>query len=150
MAELGALYGRLDFVSEILPFDYTEYYYAEMGRPLVRRFASFERLVPQEDLASIKVETNRIEENSAVSGRRTVNIDPGLLSAERLVLATGKNCAHRIYLGQGIYADLTLVYHKGEYRPLEWTYGDYGEDKVREWLKALRQKYLLQLHGGSR
>jgi hypothetical protein len=62
-----------------------------------------------------------------------------------LVLATGKNCAHRIYLDRGIYADLTLVFHQKAYRPLPWTYPDYGDERVRGWLGVLRQKYLLQL-----
>ncbi len=143
--ELAARYGMLDFVSEMLPFDYTEYYYGEMGRPLFRRFASFDGLIAQEELPQIKAQTNILETEQSEGGKRRVNIDPGYLLAERLVLASGKNYAHRIYLSHGIYADLTLVYGDSDYQPLAWTYPDYAEPQVRNWLRALRQKYLLQL-----
>jgi hypothetical protein len=145
LSELADRYGIVDFVSEVLPFDYTEYYYGEMGRPLFRRLASFDGLIAQEELPQIKVQTNLLERQQSKGGNRSVNIDPGYLLAERLVLASGKNYAHRIYLNSGIYADLTLVYRDGDYRPLAWTYPDYGESRLRFWLRALRQKYLLQL-----
>jgi hypothetical protein len=145
LVELAERYGPMDFVSAVLPFDYTDYYYAEMGMPLWRRFASFVPLVGQDDLVRIKAETNELEGKMSEGGRRSVNIDPGYLLAERLVLATGKNCAHRIYLDRGIYADLTLVFHQKAYQPLPWTYPDYRDEGVRGWLGVLRQKYLLQL-----
>jgi hypothetical protein len=145
LSKLSNKYGTLDFVSEVLPFDYTDYYYAELGQPLFRRFASFDRLISQDDLAQIKVQTNFLEDELSREGNRTVNIDPGYLLAERLVLASGKNYAHRIYLSQGIYAELTLIYQDKDYRTLAWTYPDYAEPKVRNWLRSLRQKYLHQL-----
>ena len=145
LLKLSGLYGALDFVSAVLPFDYTGYYHGGMGQPLLRRFASFERFVQQEDLATIKVETNLLETELSVGGKRTANIDPGYVLAERFVLASGKNHAHRIYLSQGIYADLTLIYRDKDYRTLAWTYPDYAEPKVRDWIRALRQKYFIQL-----
>jgi hypothetical protein len=106
-------------------------------------------LIRQEDLASIKVQTNMLEDGQAEKGNRLVNIDPGYLVAERLVLASGKNYTHRIYLRKGIYADLTLIYRDKDYQPLAWTYPDYGEPEVRRWLRALREMYLLQLRLGE-
>jgi Domain of unknown function (DUF4416) len=150
LVELAERHGPMDFVSAVLPFDYTDYYYAEMGMPLWRRFASFVSLVSQGDLVRIKEETNELEGRMSEGGRRSVNIDPGYLVAERLVLATGKNCAHRIYLDHGIYADLTLVFQQKTYRPLPWTYPDYGDERVRGWLGVLRQKYVLQLRAEDR
>jgi len=150
LVELIERYGPVDFVSAVLPFDYTDYYHAEMGKPLWRRFASFVSLVGQGDLVRIKEATNELEGRMSEGGRRSVNIDPGYLLAERLVLATGKNCAHRIYLDRGMYADLTLVFHQKAYRPLPWTYPDYGDERVRGWLGVLRQKYLLQLRAEDR
>ena len=149
LSKLVGRYGILDFVSEVLAFDYTDYYFAEMGQPLCRRFASFDDLILQEDLAQIKVETNLLETEQSAGGNRRVNIDPGYLLAERLVLASGKNYAHRIYLSNGIYADLTLIYRDRDYQPLAWTYPDYAEPNVRNWLRALRKKYLLQLRSAD-
>ena len=149
LSELAAHYGILDFVSPLLPFNYTDYYCAEMGKVLFRRFASFDRLIQQENLTLIKVQTNALEDKQTEEGNRLVNIDPGYLLAERLVLASGKNYGHRIYLSKGIYADLTLIYRDKDYQPLAWTYPDYAEPRVRAWLGALRQKYLLQVRRGE-
>ena len=80
-------------------------------------------------------------------GRRTVNIDPGYICLERLVLATGKNYTHRIYLSRGIYADLTLVFHRQSFRTLPWTYPDYADPSAVEVFNALRERYKAQLRG---
>ena len=95
------------------------------GLPCFDGGDAVERLVPQDQLAAIKLKTNELETRWEVEGQRQVNVDPGILSAERLVLATGKNYIHRIYLGSGVYGDLTLIYSQGSYRPLPWTYPDY-------------------------
>ncbi|MCD6320053.1 MAG: DUF4416 family protein [Candidatus Desulfofervidaceae bacterium] len=142
--ELSHLFGSLDFISEVLPFDHTDYYYAEMGKPLWRRLISFESLISPEDLPSIKNKTNALEKNFTREGKREVNIDPGYLTAERLVLATGKNYTHRIYLKDGVYADLTLIYQKGDFQPLPWTYPDYAGESIKGLLRLIRKKYLYQ------
>ena len=74
-----------------------------------------------------------------------MNLDPGYLLYERFVLATGKNFSHRIYIGRGIYADLTLVYQKGAYRSLPWTYPDYAADTMRAFLTTVREHYAADL-----
>ena len=115
---LKAAFGVLDLVSPWMDFHYTDYYRSEMGAPLFRRVLAFKQLIHQQQLARIKCRTNELEQALAVQGQRRVNIDPGYLLYERFVLATGKNYAHRIYIGEGIYADLTLVYQKGGYQPV--------------------------------
>lgn len=144
--ELEAAFGRLDVVSAWMPFDYTSYYAREMGSGLIRRVLTFRPLVDQERLAEIKLATNAIEQAHAVEGRRRVNIDPGYLLLERFVLATGKNYSHRIYIGQGIYADLTLVYRRGTFEALPWTYPDYADLPLRRFLLAVRGKYALDIN----
>jgi hypothetical protein len=144
-AELLNRFGPIDLVSPIFPFDFTTYYEKEMGADLVRRIFVFKKLIPQEDLADIKVSTNEIEQHFTVDKNRQINIDPGYLLMERLVLATGKNYVHRIYIGKGIYADLTLVYQKDDYHPLPWTYPDYAHDSIRNFLSLVRKKYLEDL-----
>jgi hypothetical protein len=141
--------GSVDMVSPWLPFDETDYYSAEMGFPLFRRLVTFHGLIEQETLAGIKVFTNDIEAFFTEKGSRMVNIDPGYLLAERFVLATGKNFTHRIYLKNGIYADLTLIFQKGHFRALEWTYPDYAGTPIVNFLRTVREKYLFQLKSGA-
>ncbi len=78
-------------------------------------------------------------------GGRKVNIDPGYLAAAKFVLATGKDYSHRIYLRQGIYGDLTLIFKRGSFQPLSWTYPDYGSPPLLDLINLLRRKYLWQL-----
>lgn len=142
---LSSVYGPPDFISEIMLFDYTNYYGAEMGENLIRRFLSMEKLIRPEILPDIKLMTNEIEEKSELNFRRQVNIDPGYISKAHLILATGKAYTHRPYLRDGIYADLTLVYQGKKFRSLPWTYPDYADEKQIIMLGKIRERYLLQL-----
>jgi Domain of unknown function (DUF4416) len=139
--QLTDFFGELDIVSAWMPFDFTSYYEPEMGTPLFRRMMAFRQLIRQDGLPDIKLETNALETRYATDGQRRINLDPGYLLSERLVLATGKNFTHRIYIGKGIYADLTLVYHRNQYRSLPWTYPDYKDEGMKTFLKRVRQKY---------
>jgi len=141
MERMEGLFGPIDLVSRWFPFDYTDYYTREMGTPLYRRMLAFKRLIDQEQLPDIKHLTNTIESDHATHGGRIVNIDPGYLLLERLVLATGKNFSHRIYLRRGIYADLTLIYRKGRFESLPWTYPDYADSRLQAFLHKVRKKY---------
>jgi hypothetical protein len=147
LRELEAGFGPADWKSPLIPFDRTRYYEREMGAPLVRRFASFQRLMRPEEIVGDKLETNRLEARRREDGRRTVNIDPGYVSLERLVLATGKNYTHRIYLSHGVYADLTLVFHRQTFRSLPWTYPDYGDPAAIQMFNEVRARYKMQLRG---
>ena len=146
---LGEAFGPLDMVSPWLPFDYTDYYTREMGGPLRRRLLVYKTLVTQDRLPACKHITNRIETAWSVDGRRRVNIDPGILLPERFVLATGKNFAHRIYLGQGIYADLTLIFRKGGFQSLPWTYPGYADAELQAFLTRARRKLRLDLKAAA-
>ncbi len=146
-ADLTQRYGPADRISPWFPFDFTEYYEKEMGGPLKRRMISFQRLIGQDTLPEVKLATNEIEARLSVDGRRRVNIDPGYLTLERFVLATGKNFTHRIYLGRGIFADLTLLYTGGRFVPLEWTYPDYATAAIRAFLTQARERYRAELRG---
>jgi hypothetical protein len=139
--QLTAQFGALEMAGLWLPFDHTVYYESEMGKPLFRRFLVFEELVGQTDLARIKQITNAMEQRMVRNGKRQVNMDPGYLLQERLVLATGKNFTHRIYIGHGIYADLTLIYQKGAFQVLPWTYPDYATPAALQFLEEVRRRY---------
>ena len=144
---LNSIYGEVDFLSDLLPFDFTKYYDEEMGAPLFRRFVAFKELVQREALADIKKMTNGVEERYSRDGCRKVNIDPGVLSGENLVLATTKGFAHRIYLRDGIYADLELIFQNRSFKAQEWTYPNYRQREVIELMNGLRRSYLRELRG---
>ena len=143
--ELAAGFGSVDMVSSWMPFDYTNYYEPEMGTPLYRRLLTYEKLINQDELPEIKLTTNRLEQSFLQNGRRRVNIDPGYLLYERFVLASGKNFSHRIYIGSGIYADLTLIYQRGGFEKLPWTYPDYADEPMLAFLTQIRNKYAVDL-----
>jgi hypothetical protein len=149
LEELGKRYGPIDYTSTDLPFIFTRYYDGEMGTPINRLFVSFQRLVDPTALARIKVETNELESRFSRMGKRRVNLDPGLLSGGRFILASTKNAAHRIPLSDGVYAEITLVYEKGRYRPLDWTYPDYRSSEYVEILQQIRRIYLAECDSGG-
>ena len=143
---LEKLCGPVDIISPWLGFDYTDYYYKEMGAPLFRKVFAFKKLIEQKDLAAIKEKTNAIETAFSEDARRRVNIDPGYLLSSRFVLATGKDYSHRIYIGRNLYADLTLMYtKKSGFVTLDWSYPDYASPAMIDYLSKVRDKYLLDL-----
>lgn len=111
---------------------------------------AFARLVMPERLAGIKLQTNgledRIREDAAMPGR-AVNIDPGILTASALIMATAKDFTHRIPLAHGIYAHLELLFTRTDLRFLDWTYPDFRQDSYRRFFLDLRKLYLEQLRG---
>lgn len=137
---LEARLGPVGRTSGPFPFDRTDYYEREMGAPLSRRFVVMERLVPRDALAAAKIDAEELEGELSVNGRRTVNLDPGLLTEENYLLATGKNYSHRVYLRDGVFADLALVYRKGAFHPLPWTYPDLASDGIRAFLAEAREE----------
>lgn len=143
-------YGPVDVTSKVMPFAYTDYYREEMGAEVKRKFVSFERLIRPDDIIDIKHATNAIEEDFARAAKggpgRPVNLDPGYLELSKVVLATTKDYSHRIYLGRGIYAEVTLRYQHGRYEPWEWTYPDYRTPEYGRFFLEVRER----LHGNLR
>ncbi|MCX7031520.1 MAG: DUF4416 family protein [Spirochaetes bacterium] len=134
-------FGPIVFASDPVPWSFTAYYDREMGPGIVRLFWAFDRLVDPAELPAIKRETNTFEDAFREDSGRKLNLDPGLLSLSRFILATTKDGSHRIPLRDGIYAEVTLVFEHGEFRPLPWTYPDYRTDGCRSVLKAIRDGY---------
>jgi len=144
--ELEAKFGPADGVSEVFPFDQTGYYDAELGTPITRRLIEFETLCPLDELANIKLFTNSIEAKYGEPGKRMFNLDPGFITTQRLVLATGKNFSHRIYLHDGIWADLTMIWQKKQWVEFPWTFPDYAGGDMKTRLTKLRQSYKNKLN----
>jgi hypothetical protein len=145
LENLTAVFGKPDFLSEELDFTFTRYYDKEMGTPIRRFFVSFRKLIPPERLAEIKIQTGTLEDRFRREGKRSINLDPGCLCLSRFVLASTKDSSHRIPLSGGIYAEITLMYEGGEFRPLEWTYPDYRSPDYRQILGQIRNLYRQQL-----
>lgn len=149
---LCQLYGPIDLESSNFNFDYTDYYDKQIGGPLQRQFLSFRNLVLPEQLSSIKLQTNQLEEDIRLengSETRIVNLDPGLLNGSSLVMATAKDFAHRIPLQQGIYAHLELLFGKDEVRTLDWTYPDFRTEQYHAFFLDVRNIYLRQMRETS-
>ena len=141
-------FGKADFETEEYSFsDYSGYYDGEMDGRVMKRFVSFERLVDPSSLSEIKIRTNGIEDDMSVSGNRRVNIDPCLLSHGRFVMATTKGASFRVPLSDGIFADLSLVYSRGEWTDFFWTYADVKSDRMKRFLSDVRRIYLEQRKG---
>jgi hypothetical protein len=143
-------YGPTDGVSELWPFDDTDYYQAEMGPDLHRQFVSFEKLIDAGGIAAIKAHTNDLEARichdcGLTPNERPVNLDPGYLELSKLVLATTKNGSHRIYLRDGIYAESTLHYRDGRWTAWPWSYPDYASDRYHPFFEQVRQRYKAKL-----
>jgi len=143
--KLEGVFGPTDWISAALFFDRTRYYEREMGWPLHRRFVTFGTLIRPERIVEAKLRSNELEEEYSQGGKRRINIDPGYISLARLVLATGKNYTHRIYLANGVYADLTLLFQRGTFRSLEWTFPDYASSEMIEIFNEIRTGYKDQL-----
>ncbi len=138
-------FGPIDYKSPALPFDISDYYVPEMGRPIFRCFYSFTHLVNPGSLAGIKIKSNALEDKLAVNGKRRINLDPGYMDYDKYVLASAKYNAHKIYLDQGIYADLTLTYRKGRFIPSEWCFPDFRSGDYDRIFLHIRAKYKGQL-----
>jgi hypothetical protein len=148
-AHLTSLFGAIDLASDFLSWTITNYYEEEMGPGLRRKFISFAPLVEPSRLADFKLMTRSIEAQHLWArgdkeGRR-INLDPGYLEANKVVLASTKNAAHRLYLGAGIYGEVTLNFHHGAFHPMPYTYPDYQWPETLNFFIALRSLYLGQL-----
>ena len=146
-------FGEIVLESAVFPFDFSTYYRREMGEGLLKQFVSFSEVIPRETLPEIKRTTGRMEEvlGTYVKGdlRRRANMDPGYVSPAKLVLASTKNYDHRIYLRDGIFAEITLRYRHGRFDPMEWTYPDYRTDLARAFFTEVREHLLARRRAGE-
>ena len=142
-------WGPLSLSSERFAFDQTRYYGKEMGGDLLKELHVVSKLADPSDLPDWKRLTNQWEQELAKPGQyeelRPLNVDPGYLTEAKLVLATTKDRDHRIYLCQGIFAEVTLYYHRGSWQTRPWTYPDYAEARCHQFLDQCRERLRLDL-----
>ena len=137
--------GTIDLESDVWPFDQTDYYRQEMGPDLKRAFVSFAQPRSPNVLAEIKHETNALETEIAeqclgLDMPRPVNLDPGYIDLGKLVLATTKDRSHRVYIGQRMYAEVTLQFVGGAWQSWPWTYPDYRQPEYHEFFMRVRDE----------
>ena len=146
---LPIVFGKVDLISDVWPFTLTDYYKKETGENILRQFVSIEPLIDPGELAKIKHKTNKLEQKLAAKSDlglpRPVNLDPGIIEPSKLILATTKNYAHRIYIGKKMYAEVTLVFDKGAWHPLPYTYPDYRQRCYHDFFDKVRKRLLEQL-----
>ena len=140
-------FGQLDCRSPLMPFVFTDYYSEEMGKGLERRWIAFAGLRERAYLPYAKHMTTLLEAALSTDGRRKINIDPGYVDDAQVVLATAKNFSHRIYIGMGYYAEVTLIYVQGGFRSLDWTYPDYRSKEGLAFFEGARSLYHQRLRG---
>lgn len=142
-------FGPLDYRSPCIDFTFTDYYDGEMGKGISRFFLSFADLVDPERLPDIKIKTNMIEASFSVEGRRTINLDPGIMDLNRLILATTKKSPHRIPLRRGIYGEITLAYRNKRFISFERTYPDFRTEQYHSILGKIRELFKEQIKRGN-
>ncbi|MEM9411986.1 MAG: DUF4416 family protein [Planctomycetota bacterium] len=144
-------WGEIVFESELFDFDQTSFYKGSMGSDIQKKLFAFHSLIPPATLPKIKLQSNEWEQEyrrqNDYPEERPLNIDPGYLTEAKLVLATTKDRDHRIYLRDGIFAEITLFYKQGAWECSRWTYPDYKTspyhdffDRCREYLRNRYQE----------
>jgi len=147
MERLRSQWGDIDFTGKDHPFNMTDYYEPEMGRDLNRRLVSFLQLVPPDSVVSAKHKCNEIEDRFALETGRSVNLDIGYLDHNKIVLASFKGAGQKIYMGNGVWADMVARYRGGRYNPFEWTFPDFRDGRYDPELLKIREIYRRQVAG---
>jgi hypothetical protein len=151
---LASAIGEADLVSNVWVFTQTDYYVSEIGPDVLRQFVSFSQLIHPGELADVKHRTNAVEQDMArtlgAPFPRPVNLDPGIIEPAKLVLASTKNYAHRIYIGKQMYAEVTLVFSKGAWRLMPYTYPDYQRQEYFGFFSQVRDRLVEQLRTVNR
>lgn len=146
---LTRCFGETLIQSESFDFNFTNYYEKEMGKPLLKFLTAFKNLDTENNLSKVKLLSNNLEQEFwDEKQNRKVNIDPGFISEARVVLASTKNFSHRIYMGNGIFGEVTLIFQNKEFVSLPWTFPDYKSSQIQNFLLKARAEYVKILKGG--
>ena len=139
---------EIQHLSQVFPFDQTDYYSTEMGEGLKRCFLSIKGLQSLELTTDWKLKTVEIEQQLSNKGKRRINLDPGYLDLSRVVLLSGKEGSHKIYLRNGVWADLVLLKEKGGYRNFPWTFPDIRTGRYDDFFLQLRAEFKKEKSSG--
>ncbi|GHV15127.1 hypothetical protein AGMMS49938_12590 [Fibrobacterales bacterium] len=143
--KLEERFGVVDLEMPPVPFAHTNYYKDELGENPFKSFVAFEERINRESIKDIKIETNEMEK----IWNRRVNLDPGYMTLGQFFLATTKDQRHRVYLGGGIFAEVTLYFEDGHFHPFDWTYPDYRSESYIKFLEKARERLAYQIATGK-
>jgi len=132
---------KIQHQSPEFTFDQTDYYASEMGTRLKRRFLSVSGIYSLESSADWKLRMVKIENRFRRNGKRRINLDPGFLDLHRVVLLSGKEGAQKIYLRDGVWADLVLLKNKEGYQDLAWTFPDLLDGRYNDFFLQVRAEF---------
>lgn len=141
--QLSKIWGQPEIYSEPVPFDRTNYY-DEISPNLTRIFLCFPGICDASELADWKIKTIEIERRSR-EPIRAVNIDPGCVDGARLILASTKDHAHRIYLRDGIYAEVTMRYRFKRWENFDYTFPDFASGVYDKFFLQVRRMWLQEI-----
>jgi hypothetical protein len=134
---MAETFGDIERRSAPYPFVYTDYY-KDISPSLTRRFFTFAGLRHPFGLVVWKRLAISLESESGDGAGRKVNIDPGYIDGARLILASTKDNAHRIYLWDDIFAETTLCYRKSGWESFSYTFPDFAGGAYDGFLNAAR------------
>ncbi|MCG8334402.1 MAG: DUF4416 family protein [Proteobacteria bacterium] len=144
-AELTSIYSKIDFEGEFFPFVETDYYESEMGKDLHRGMISFQKLVHPEQLAASKIKAREFEDGLRENGNRRINVDIGYMDMFKVVLASFKGRSNKIYLADGVWADMIMYFEEGDYKTFVWGFPDFKSGIYNKDLIKIRNLYKSQL-----
>ncbi len=141
--KLSEIWGEPEIISEPVAFDRTNYY-RDISEHLTRIFLCFPGLVDATGLVEWKHAAINIESQSR-QPIRAVNIDPGYIDGARLILASTKDHAHRIWLRDGIYAEVTMRYRFKKWASFDYTFPDFRSGVYDNFLTQVRKIWLREI-----
>ena len=142
---LEKTFGPVQYKGPAFPFENTDYYENEFGTHLNRRFIAFKGLDTPEKLISLKLIAVRLEAEWQQGGKRWFNLDIGYMDADKVVLASFKRGPCKLYLGDGVYADLLLKYSEGHFDAMPWAFSDFKDGRYQKSLLVIREKLKSEL-----
>ncbi len=137
-------FGEVVFQTDEFILDYSHYYEKEMGQNLIKKFIAFDKIIDKEDSIKIKKFSENLEDSLKENNNRTVNIDPVFVDEYQVVALSRKDRGSRVYIGDGVYGELQLLYHHKTFQSLIWTYLDYKENA--NFFNQVRKYYLMKIN----
>ena len=140
-------FGKVQYETGEIVCSDADRYREEMGERLIRRFFSFEEPVKRSALCEIKMKCKKIEPCFADKAGgvlfRTINIDPGIMTPDNIIMASCHENQHRIYIADSIFAEIVLIYANGRFVRLPWTNQDFCHDLAIDFFDRVRDCFEL-------